>query len=132
MICTVVISIVTGYSQSIDVTVKRSLYLLPRGGSYSFRNCVEFCSKERGNEKTSCTHTIAVPGYRNSACGYTEGRRPSARQGGSTGEAEGCQEGGQDGFGDCRRARRTSPDTSVAAGATHTSQGRARQARPPD
>src|ERR1700731_2709891 len=78
-------SIVTGYSHSIDVVVRRRLYLLPRGGTHFFRYQVEFCSKERGNEKTSSTCSIAIPCYRNCFCRYAEERRSATCQGGSTG-----------------------------------------------
>src|SRR5437879_13365429 len=85
--------IVTGYSHSIDAVVRRGLYLLARGGTHSFRYQVEFCSKERGNEKNSSAYTIDVPRFRNCLCRYTERRRRATCQGGSTGEAQSGQEG---------------------------------------
>src|SRR5713226_1363887 len=76
-------AIVTGYSHSVDVVVRRGLYLQPRGGTHSFRYQVEFCSKERGNEKISSTHTNDVPRFRNCFCRYTEGRRCATCQSGA-------------------------------------------------
>src|SRR6266481_3705472 len=84
--------IVTGYSHSIDVVVRRGLYLRARGGTHSFRYQVEFCSKERGDEKTSNTHTIVVPCFRNCFCRYAEGCRCSAFQG-SAGQTQSGQKG---------------------------------------
>src|SRR5258708_8269521 len=76
--------IVTGYSHSVDVVVRRGRYLLARGGTHSFRYQAEFCSKERGNEKTSSTYTIDVPCYRNCFRGYAEKRRSATCRGRST------------------------------------------------
>src|SRR5260370_35461091 len=87
--------IVTGYSHLVDVVVRRGPYLCRGGGTHSFRYQVEFCSKERGNEKTSSTHTIDVLRFRNCFCRYAEKRRSATCQGGSTGEAQSTQEAGE-------------------------------------
>src|SRR5260370_524895 len=83
--------IVTGYSHSVDVVVRRGLYLQPRGGTHSFRYQVEFCSKERGNEKTSSTITIVVPRFRNCYCRYAEERRSAPPQFASPAQAQAGQ-----------------------------------------
>src|SRR5258707_7191775 len=86
---------VTGYSHLVDVVVRRGRYLQPRGGTHSFRYQVEFCSKERGNEKTSCTYVMDVPRFWNRTYPYAEKHRSATCQGGSPCEApsghEGCQ-----------------------------------------
>jgi hypothetical protein len=56
-------SFVTGYSQLVDLTVRRGRYLLVRGGAHTHRLNLEFCAKERGNEKNSSTHVVDVSDF---------------------------------------------------------------------
>src|SRR5260370_32284979 len=87
--------IVTGYSHSVDVVVRRGLYLLRRGGTHSFRYQVEFCSKERGNEKTSSAHTIDVLRFRDCYFRYAQKSPSATNQSGSTAETPNGQKSGE-------------------------------------